>query len=207
MADPPSTQAALIGSRVGDNRITAMLGEGTLGIVYAAEHVTLGHRTACKVLRPEVLRQKDVVERFLQQARQVSQIHHNNLVDIFDIGELPDGRLYYVMEYLAGRTLTQTLAKGRLGFPEIINLGRQVCAGLAAAHAAGLVHRDLSPDNLFLCERPGAPPLVKITNFGVAAVRITLSGEELAAIRRSGMIAERLRKGRRVAAHVARSVV
>jgi HEAT repeat protein len=143
-----------------------------MGIVYAAEHVTLGHRTACKVLRPEVMRQKDAVERFLQEARQVSKIRHNNLIDIFDIGELPDGRLYYVMEYLAGRPLSQQRA--RLSFPEIVNIGRQVCAGLSAAHAAGLVHRDLSPDNLFLCERPGSALVVKIMDFGVAKV---VSGE------------------------------
>ena len=142
-----------------------------MGIVYAAEHVTLGHRTACKVLRPEVMSQKDAVERFLEEARQVSKIRHNNLIDIFDIGELPDGRLYYVMEYLAGRPLSKVLADGRLSFNEIVNLGRQVCSGLAAAHAAGLVHRDLSPDNLFLCERAGALPQVKVMNFGVAEVR------------------------------------
>ena len=170
MADSPSPPDALLGSQVGDYQITGLLGEGTMGIIYAAEHIKLGHRTACKVLRPEVMSQKDAVERFLQEARQVSKIRHNNLIDIFDIGELPDGRLYYVMEYLAGRPLAQVIAKGRLSFVEIVNLGRQVCAGLSAAHAAGLVHRDLSPDTLFLCERPGSSPLVKVMDFGVAEV-------------------------------------
>lgn len=168
--DPVGLADALIGSQVGDYRITALLGQGTRGLVYAAEHLKLGHRTACKVLRQEVMRQKDTVERFVQEARQISKIGHRNLIDIFDIGELADGRLYYIMEYLSGRTLTQVLAQGRLGLGEIINLSRQACAGLAAAHAAGLVHRDLCPDNLFLCERPGSAPLLKVVGFGFAKV-------------------------------------
>jgi serine/threonine-protein kinase len=141
-----------------------------MAVVYAAEHRTLGHRTACKVLRPEFMRQEDAVARFLLEAQKISTIRHPNLIDIFDSGELADGRLYYVMEYLAGRPLSQVAAQSRLPFAEIIHIGRQVCAGLSAAHAAELVHRDLSPDNLFLCERPGAAPLVKIMDFGVAEV-------------------------------------
>lgn len=183
--DPVGAADALIGSQVGDYRITALLGEGTRGLVYAAEHLKLGHRTACKVLRQEVMRQKDTVERFLQEARQISKIGHRNLVDIFDIGELADGRLYYIMEYLSGRPLTQVLAQGRLGLGEIIDLGRQACAGLAAAHAAGLVHRDLCPDNLFLSERPGSAPLLKVVGFGFAKV---VRGEANLQLTRQGML-------------------
>ena len=112
----------------------------------------------------------ETVERFLQEARLISRIRNTNLIDIFDIGELPDKRLYYVMEFLSGRTLAQVLLDQRLPFAGIVSIMTQICSGLQAAHAAGLVHRDLKPDNLFLVERKDEPPLLKIVDFGVAKV-------------------------------------
>ena len=165
MAEAPDP---LIGTTVGDYKIIDHIDEGGMGLVYLAEHVTLRNKTACKVLRKELLTQKEMIERFLQEAKLVSQIRHPNLIDIFDIGELPDGRLYYVMELLTGRSLATAMTDKRLEFPQIVAIGRQVCAGLGAAHGKGIVHRDLKPDNLFLVERPGEPPLVKIVDFGIA---------------------------------------
>ncbi len=160
----------LIGTTIGDYKITGLIGQGGMGVVYAAEHTTLHHRTACKVLRPEMANHPETVERFLQEARLISRIRNTNLIDIFDIGELPDKRLYYVMEYLSGRTLAQALHEQRMPFAGIVAIMSQICSGLHAAHAAGLVHRDLKPDNLFLVERKDEPPLVKIVDFGVAKV-------------------------------------
>ena len=105
---------------------------------------------------------QEAVERFRQEARLIARVRHQNLIDIFDIGELPDGRLYYVMEHLSGQALSGLLEKKRLPFREVMQIARQFCAGLAAAHQAGIVHRDLKPDNLFLVERAGEPPLVKL---------------------------------------------
>ena len=114
-----------------------------MGVVYTAEHIQLHHQTACKVLRAEMASHPETVERFLQEAKFISRIRHQNLIDIFDIGELPDKRLYYVMEKLTGRTLAQVLQTEKLPFARITSIMSQICAGLAAAHAAGLVHREL----------------------------------------------------------------
>ncbi|MFO0573109.1 MAG: HEAT repeat domain-containing protein [Polyangia bacterium] len=178
---------ALIGTTVGDYKLTGILGEGGMGIVYAAEHLTLGSRTACKVLRREVMDNPDAVARFLQEARLISRVRHRNLIDIFDAGELPDGRLYYIMEYLKGQPLQDRIAAGpRLTFAEIVHLLRQIGAGLQAAHGAGIVHRDLKPANIFLVAQPGAPPLVKVVDFGVAKV-LNMSGPQ-AKLTRTGTL-------------------
>jgi tRNA A-37 threonylcarbamoyl transferase component Bud32 len=165
-----SSAASLIGTIIGDYKIIDVIGQGGMGVVYTAEHTQLHHQTACKILRTEVATHPESIERFLQEARFISRIRHVNLIDIFDIGELPDKRLYYVMEKLSGRTLAQVLQDKILSFAEIVSITRQISAGLAAAHSAGLVHRDLKPDNLFLVERPGEPQLVKVMDFGVAKV-------------------------------------
>jgi serine/threonine-protein kinase len=134
---------SLIGQIVGDYKIAKLLGEGGMGEVYAADHRTLGHRTAFKVLRREIMNNQEAVERFRQEARLIARVRHQNLIDIFDIGELPDGRLYYVMEHLSGQSLSSLLSKQRLPFREVMQIFRQLCAGLTAAHQAGIVHRGL----------------------------------------------------------------
>lgn len=177
----------LIGQIAGDYQIVKLLGEGGMGEVYAASHRTLGHRTACKVLRREIMSNQEAVERFRQEARLIARVRHQNLIDIFDIGELSDGRLYYVMEYLSGQSLASLLEKRRLPFREVMQIMRQICAGLSAAHAAGIVHRDLKPENLFLVERPGEPPLVKLVDFGIAKT-IGVDGESMKLTRTGSLV-------------------
>ena len=179
---------SLIGQTIGDYQIVKLLGEGGMGEVYAADHRTLGHRTAFKVLRREIMNNQEAVERFRQEARLIARVRHPNLIDIFDIGELPDGRLYYVMEYLAGQALSSLLEKKRLTFREVIHIIRQLCAGLNAAHQAGIVHRDLKPDNLFLVERVGEQPLVKLVDFGIAKTVTSRAVVGSSAIRSSGLL-------------------
>ena len=133
---------SLIGMTVGDYKIIDIIGQGGMGTVYTAEHQQLHHKTACKVLRAEVANHPETVERFLQEARFISRIRHVNLIDIFDIGELPDKRLYYVMEKLNGRTLTQAIRAGKMPFATIVSITNQICAGMSAAHEAGLIHRE-----------------------------------------------------------------
>ena len=181
-----SNAESLIGITVGDYKIIDIIGRGGMGVVYTAEHIQLHHQTACKVLRAEMASHPETVDRFLQEAKFISRIRHQNLIDIFDIGELPDKRLYYVMEKLTGRTLAQSLQGQKMAFANIVTIMNQICAGLSAAHAAGLVHRDLKPDNLFLVERPGEPPLLKIMDFGVAKV-MDLSSTE-AKLTRTGYL-------------------
>jgi HEAT repeat protein len=163
-------QDPLLGETVGDYRITGLIGEGGMGVVFSAEHQTLRRRAAFKVLRAELRGDPTETARFLSEARVISRIGHKNLIDIFDIGELPDGRLYYVMELLTGRSLSSVMKAQRLPFAVFLPLLRQACEGISAAHAAGVIHRDLKPDNLFLVERPGEPVGVKVLDFGVAKV-------------------------------------
>ena len=105
-----SNAESLIGITVGDYKIIDIIGRGGMGVVYTAEHIQLHHQTACKVLRAEMASHPETVDRFLQEAKFISRIRHQNLIDIFDTGELPDKRLYYVMEKLTGRTLAQSSA-------------------------------------------------------------------------------------------------
>lgn len=178
---------SLIGQVAGDYQIVKLLGEGGMGEVFAAQHRTLGHRTAFKVLRREIMNNQEAVERFRQEARLIARVRHQNLIDIFDIGELPDGRLYYVMEYLSGQSLASLLEKRRLPFREVMQIMRQLCAGLSAAHQAGIVHRDLKPENLFLVERAGEPPLLKLVDFGIAKT-VGVDGESMKLTRTGSLV-------------------
>jgi tRNA A-37 threonylcarbamoyl transferase component Bud32 len=156
------------GAMVGEYRIEGVLGEGGMGTVYAAVHPVIAKRAAVKILKPELSVNRDAVERFAQEARAVNQIGHPNIVDIFAFGTLPDGRCYYVMEWLRGPSLAARLARGRLPMPEALAILDTIAVALAAAHEAGIVHRDLKPDNVFLTEVKGAAPTVKLLDFGIA---------------------------------------
>ena len=160
----------LVGTSLGSFRIDGWLGEGGMGILYHAEHDTIRRKAAVKVIRREFTADETIAGRFEQEARSVARIAHPNLIDIFDIGTTPDGRLYYVMELLEGRALSSAMERSRLSFDEFAPLMKQTFAALEAAHAVGIVHRDLKPDNIFLIERAGEPPFVKLLDFGVAKV-------------------------------------
>src|SRR5205085_7077490 len=114
-----------------------------MGIVFSAEHLKLKRKTAFKVLRKELVADQQEADRFISEARVVSKIGHPNIIDIFDIGTLPDGRLYYVMELLQGHPLTDLMKQKRLTFKEFLPIVRQTCDGLDAAHNLNIVHRDL----------------------------------------------------------------
>jgi serine/threonine-protein kinase len=153
---------------LGDWRIERRIGQGGMGTVYAAVHRVIGKRAAIKVVRAELCRAPLTAERFLQEARVVNQIGHPNIVDIFHIGCLDDGRPYLVMELLRGRTLGEHLALGRMSPRDAIDVLLQIVAGVMAAHDQGVVHRDLKPDNIFLSEGAGIRTVVKIVDWGIA---------------------------------------
>ncbi len=161
---------SLSGETLGSYELTTILGRGSLGVVYAARHTQLGSMCACKVLHRELAQDPSLVERFRAEAQRATRVHHPNVIDIFDIGELPDGRIYYVMEQLAGEPLDQVLRGGRLAFAEVVEVGRQLCEGLAAAHAAGVVHHDLRLASIYLLSRPGEAPRVKLADLGLTRV-------------------------------------
>lgn len=167
--------AEMIGKRVGNYVIERPLARGGMGSVFVAKHPHLGREVAVKFLTQEISAIPELAERFVSEARVTANLRHPNIVDILDYGEL-DGRLYYVMELLRGRNLRAEMrARGRFTPEQVTHYLEQVCAALDAAHAAGVVHRDLKPGNILVLE--GEPPLVKLVDFGVAKV-MTTSGPQ-----------------------------
>jgi tRNA A-37 threonylcarbamoyl transferase component Bud32 len=153
--------------RIGNYDITGYLGSGGMADVYLGVHPVLGRKAAIKLLRRELLGDSGLRQRFLQEARITDRLRHPNIVEMLDVGQTLDGRLYLVMELLEGKTLASRLEEGRIETLEAIEILHQICAGLRAAHEAGVVHRDLKPDNIFLTT--GEDGLcVKILDWGVA---------------------------------------
>jgi eukaryotic-like serine/threonine-protein kinase len=150
--------------RLGHYEVLQILGKGGFGIVFRAFDDTLQRVVAVKVLAPAMAATSPARKRFLREARSSAQVRHENVVQVYAVEEQPVP--YLVMEYIPGETLHQRLDRtGPLEAPEIVRLGRQIAAGLAAAHATDLVHRDIKPDNVLL---EGAQQQVKITDFGLA---------------------------------------
>jgi serine/threonine-protein kinase len=152
---------------LGEYRIEGLIGQGGMGTVYAAVHPVIGKRAAIKILNKELCADPQSVERFLDEARVVNEIGHRNIVDIFAFGETPDGRNYLIMEFLRGQTLGALIATRRLILPEVCAVLRSLAHALEAAHAKGVIHRDLKPDNVFLVEDHDRW-LVKLLDFGIA---------------------------------------
>src|SRR5690349_2520199 len=127
------------GARVANYRILKELGTGGMGIVYLAEHTSLGRKVALKVLRADLTRDADSVYRFLTEARAVNQIGHEHIVDVTDIGTAETGQSYFVMELLAGESLATRLAReGRWPMGRALHVAIQVADALAASHQAGV---------------------------------------------------------------------
>jgi serine/threonine-protein kinase len=169
---PPERVDPLISQLVADRyRVIRKLGEGGMGSVYLAEHVVIEKKVALKVLAPELARRSDLVARFLQEARSASRIGHENVIDISDFGQSPDGLVYIAMEFLDGKDLGELVrTQGSLEWSEARDIVLQICRALRAAHEKGIVHRDMKPENIFLIQREGQPHFVKILDFGIAKV-------------------------------------
>jgi serine/threonine-protein kinase len=155
-----------------DNRyqIIKKIAAGGMGEVYRAVHVELGKPLALKVMLPELSSDPDFVGRFKREAIASSRIGQQNIIDISDFGRTSDGRFYFVMEYVDGKTLIKYRREGAFPFQRVVHVGLQMARALAAAHAAGIVHRDLKPENIMLVQRPGQPDFVKVLDFGIAKV-------------------------------------
>jgi len=152
-------------------RILSKIGEGGMGSVYAAEHVDLEKKVAVKVLRADVAPDDETLQQFRQEARAASKIGNLYICDVTDFGEVSDGRVFFVMEYLEGTSLarvlkdTPTLEPGRA-----IAILRQVAKALGAAHDKGIVHLDVKPDNVMLIQRGKRDDAVKVVDFGIAGL-------------------------------------
>ena len=164
----------IIGQRINNYEVRRLIGEGGMGAVYLAEHVVMGRKAAIKVLRRELSEDETLVARFMNEARAANAIGHPNIVDIVDVGRLPDGIPYMMMEYLVGEDLSRRLARsGRLSVEQALPIAVQACSAIGAAHDKGIVHRDLKPENLFLVPDVTAPgrERVKVLDFGIAKLR------------------------------------
>jgi serine/threonine protein kinase len=177
----------LVGTIVaGKYEIIDKLGEGGMGSVYRAKQAPIDRLVAVKVLLGKLAEDEVAVKRFEQEAKAVSKMQHPNTVTIFDYGKTDDGRLYLVMEFLKGRTLTDLLrADGPLSPAVTVHIVRQVCASLTGAHAAGIIHRDLKPDNIFLTDVGADRNFVKVLDFGVAKLA---DDKNAATLTQTGMI-------------------
>jgi serine/threonine-protein kinase len=157
------------GSMVGEYRVDHKLGSGTFGDVYAGEQPLIGKKVAIKVLHRRFTSNRGVVGRFVAEARAVNKIRHKNIIDIFSFGVLGEEQPYFVMERLEGLTLGELLDREKRLTPEAaVPILRGIADGLDAAHEAGVTHRDLKPDNIFLVQEKDGTYSAKLLDFGVA---------------------------------------
>jgi serine/threonine protein kinase/predicted ATPase len=152
------------GSRVGSFRVVGTLGEGGMGKVYLAQDERLGRRVALKLLPASFTRDRERVRRFEQEARAASALNHPNILTVYDIGDDAAGARFIATEYVEGSTLREHARARQLPLPEVLDVGVQLSAALSAAHAAGVVHRDVKPENVMV--RPDG--YVKVLDFGLA---------------------------------------
>ncbi len=181
----------LLGAVVDERyRVLRRIGEGGMGIVYEVEHVVIEKRLALKVLRDDYSSRPDVVARFRQEARSASKIGNEHIVDISDFGETVNKASYFVMEMLDGEDLANVLSRdGTIPLSRAADILTQCGRALAAAHAKGIVHRDMKPENIFLVTRESRPDFVKIVDFGIAKMSdVETDGQPGRKLTKTGMI-------------------
>ena len=165
LASAAPRQGEVVG---GKYRIEQKLGMGGMGLVLQATHLQLGEPVALKFLHAHVAEDGYEVERFLREARAAARIKSEHVARVLDVGTLPDGAPFMVMELLVGEDLHRVVRdRGALPVVEAVEYVLQACRAIAEAHQLGIVHRDLKPANLFLTSRADGSPLVKVLDFGI----------------------------------------
>jgi serine/threonine-protein kinase len=173
----------------GKYRIVRLIGEGGMGAVYEGENMRIHRRVAIKVLHASVAAQGEAVARFEREAQAAGRIGSDHIVEVIDLGALPSGDRYLVMEFLDGEGLGARIkSRGRLSPAELCPIARQLMVGLGAAHGAGIIHRDLKPDNVFLLRsRNGHKDFVKLLDFGISKFS-ALGGDSGFSMTRTGAV-------------------
>ena len=169
----------LIGETLaGKYRIEERLSVGGMGTVYRGTHVLMDKKVAVKVLRPSLAADETIVARFSREARAASRISHPHALSVTDFGEAEGGVVFLVMEYLDGRTLKEVIRQeGPLALQRVVEIMRQIGGALEAAHAEGVIHRDLKSDNIMLLKTPGAD-YAKVLDFGIAKIQQPIGGQD-----------------------------
>jgi serine/threonine protein kinase len=170
MTEPQSLDVLPVGTVLdGAYRLTGLLGQGAMGSVYEAHHTGAGKRVAVKVMHRELLAYPELAARFRREAKVTSELRHPHVVSVFGFGATPAGQPYLVMELLDGEDLQTRLERvGPLPLETVMQIVNQVASALAATHAAGVVHRDLKTDNVFLVRAPDGAVFAKVVDFGLS---------------------------------------
>jgi len=164
--------------RLGQYQLQEKIAAGGNGTVYRARHALLRRPTAIKLMNPDFSRDEVARRRFEHEVQITSELTHPNTIAVYDYGHTPDGTMYYVMEYLNGRTLDQVLrASGPQPAGRVIHILAQMAGSLAEAHGKGLIHRDVKPSNAMLCERGGVFDVIKVVDFGLVTEFSAAAGE------------------------------
>jgi serine/threonine-protein kinase len=175
--DPTAQKDPVIGLKLGDYVVQERLGAGGMGVVYRGLQALIGKEVAIKVLQADLANNPEETERLIAEARLVNAIGHRGIVDIYSTGSLPDGRQYLVMELLRGEPLDQVVdQRGPLKVVETLGILDEICDALSAAHGAGVIHRDLKPNNVFLVTPPHGARYLKLLDFGLAKRSATPHG-------------------------------
>jgi serine/threonine protein kinase len=164
--------------QVGPYRLIERIGEGAMGHVYRAEHTLIGRTVGIKMLRAELTGDEACVRRFLAEARAVNLIKHPHVIDVTDYASTPEGQPWFVMELLEGSDLSLAASHEPLSLRRTVEIVRQLCEALAAVHAAGIVHRDVKPANIFLRQRDGED-FVTLLDFGIARLPDPVNADPL----------------------------
>ncbi|MFZ0063198.1 MAG: serine/threonine-protein kinase [Pyrinomonadaceae bacterium] len=162
----------------GQYQIEALLGKGGMGAVYRARHILLGDRVAIKILPPEVRTNAEWLRRFQREGQAARRFRHPNAVTVYDLRTTADGTVYMVMEYVEGHTLGDEIKqRGRLSPPEVVELLEPIMSVLNTAHAMGVVHRDLKPDNIMIGKSNDGERVIKLLDLGIAKMREIAGGD------------------------------
>ena len=182
--------AAAIGDLTGQviggrYRLGEQLGQGGMGVVYAAVQESLARPVALKVLQPVLAQNADSILRFKAEAERAGRLAHPHIVQILDFGHEPSASAWIAMELLRGESLGARIDRGGISEAEVVRIAKETLSALEAAHGANLVHRDLKPDNIFLADVPGIGTSVKVLDFGIAKL---LDGDAASKLTATGML-------------------
>jgi len=161
-----------VGTILGEHyRVTRLIGVGGMGAIYEASHLGAGKRVAVKLMSKELAKHPEALARFRREVKVTTELAHPHIVDVFDFGESPTGEPFLVMEYLDGEDLGHRLEReGRVTLDVAAQIVKQVASALSVAHAEGVVHRDLKPDNVFLLRVADGSVFSKVVDFGISKV-------------------------------------